>query len=144
MQTFLPYPSFAETAAVLDRQRLGKQRVEAWQILRTLRGEGKLGWRNHPAVLMWTGHERALAAYGLAICDEWLLRGYQDTMRPRFEDALVSDQRDSGFPLWLGNPPFHASHRANLLRKAPGFYAAYGWTEDPALPYVWPAPSEGA
>jgi len=29
MQTFLPYPDFARSAAVLDRQRLGKQRLEA-------------------------------------------------------------------------------------------------------------------
>lgn len=28
MQTFLPYPDFVESASVLDRQRLGKQRVE--------------------------------------------------------------------------------------------------------------------
>ena len=34
MQTFLPYPDFARSAAVLDRQRLGKQRVEVLQILK--------------------------------------------------------------------------------------------------------------
>ncbi len=33
MQTFLPYDSYADSAAVLDRARLGKQRVEAKQIL---------------------------------------------------------------------------------------------------------------
>jgi hypothetical protein len=32
MQTFLPYPSFEETAKILDYKRLGKQRVEAYQI----------------------------------------------------------------------------------------------------------------
>jgi len=29
MQTFLPYPGFADSARVLDRRRLGKQRGEA-------------------------------------------------------------------------------------------------------------------
>ncbi len=29
VQTFLPYPDFCGTALVLDRKRLGKQRVEA-------------------------------------------------------------------------------------------------------------------
>ena len=29
----MPYPDFQKSAKVLDRQRLGKQRVEAWQIL---------------------------------------------------------------------------------------------------------------
>jgi hypothetical protein len=41
-------------------------------------------------------------------------------------------------PAWLGEEAFHASHRANLLRKAPEFYERWGWTEDPSLPYVWP------
>ncbi|MFN7881952.1 MAG: pyrimidine dimer DNA glycosylase/endonuclease V, partial [bacterium] len=33
MQTFLPSPSFAESARILDNKRLGKQRVECKQIL---------------------------------------------------------------------------------------------------------------
>ena len=33
MITFLPYPDFQKSAQVLDRQRLGKQRLEAKQIL---------------------------------------------------------------------------------------------------------------
>jgi len=34
VRTFLPYPEFDRSAAVLDRARLGKQRVEVLQILR--------------------------------------------------------------------------------------------------------------
>lgn len=33
MQTFLPYPGFAANAAVLDDRRLGKQRVEALELM---------------------------------------------------------------------------------------------------------------
>lgn len=33
MQTFLPFPDFARSAKVLDNKRLGKQRIEAKQIL---------------------------------------------------------------------------------------------------------------
>lgn len=36
MQTFLPYEDFEQTASVLDRQRLGKQRVETLQLLKAL------------------------------------------------------------------------------------------------------------
>lgn len=36
MQTFLPYPDFKKSASCLDNKRLGKQRVEAWQIYSTL------------------------------------------------------------------------------------------------------------
>lgn len=41
MQTFLPYKSFVKSAACLDMRRLGKQRVEAKQILMALTGESK-------------------------------------------------------------------------------------------------------
>jgi hypothetical protein len=40
MQTFLPYPDFGATAAVLDARRLGKQRVETVQVLRALTVSG--------------------------------------------------------------------------------------------------------
>jgi len=33
MQTFVPYANFSESAKVLDRQRLGKQRVETLQVM---------------------------------------------------------------------------------------------------------------
>ena len=51
MQTFLPYDDFVKSAKVLDYRRLGKQRVEAMQLLKAISGQG--GWRNHPAALMW-------------------------------------------------------------------------------------------
>ena len=73
MQTFLPYADFSKTAKCLDYKRLGKQRVEAKQILNILldRTETK-GWRNHPAVLMWVGYENALKIYYNMILDEWI------------------------------------------------------------------------
>ena len=135
MQTFLPYADFAAAAAVLDSPRLGKQRVEAYQIIRTLDGVTR-GWRNHPAVRMWRGYERALLAYGIAICDEWDRRGFPDTVRTK----LAAHRRTGRLrmPPWLGDDAFHASHRSNLLRKDPAWYGQFGWTEPPDLPYIWP------
>ena len=64
MQTFLPYPSFAESAACLDSKRLGKQRVEALQIWNIVSGKRSTGgWINHPATKMWRGYEKALTEY---------------------------------------------------------------------------------
>ena len=45
MQTFLPYPSMGQSVRCLDYRRLGKQRVEALQILNALDGKSK-GWTN--------------------------------------------------------------------------------------------------
>jgi hypothetical protein len=37
MQTFLPYPDFKKSLQALDYRRLGKQRVESYQIIRILK-----------------------------------------------------------------------------------------------------------
>src|SRR5947208_1979490 len=51
MQTFLPYADFERSARVLDRKRLGKQRVETIQVVRALTRPG-YGWAvRSPAVL---------------------------------------------------------------------------------------------
>ena len=54
MQTFLPYKSFRNSFESLDYKRLGKQRVEARQVLNILRDKTQTkGWRNHPITKMW-------------------------------------------------------------------------------------------
>lgn len=137
MQTFLPYPDFAASARVLDRQRLGKQRVEVLQLLRALLVPGS-GWANHPAARMWDGHEDALAGYGSAICAEWRRRGYKDTCLDKILSFDVSVSGYRGRPRWIGDTAFHAAHRSNLLRKNPEWYGQFGWAEPNDIPYVWP------
>lgn len=136
MQTFLPYANFQDSAQVLDRQRLGKQRVEAKQILRALLGE-TAGWVNHPATKMWRGHERALAGYGMVICAEWRARGYRDTLLEYFRDQFLSIQQPFTLPRWYGNIEFHRSHQSNLLRKDPDYYGDIFISVPNDLPYVW-------
>jgi hypothetical protein len=90
---------------------------------------------------MWQGFETALAAYGGAICREWIDRGYRDSLLPFFEEYAPTSL---GFllPEWMGDPAFHASHRSNLIRKDPIWYGQFGWTEPDDLPYVWPRSSK--
>lgn len=139
MQTFLPYADFHRSAEVLDRQRLGKQRLETLQILRTLTGVSD-GWKNHPAVKMWRGYERALLFYGYCICEAWKERGYIDNQYVAMLSTPVGDylSRHDPLPPWVGCERFHAAHRSNLLRKNPEWYGQYGWKESADLEYVWP------
>ena len=141
MQTFLPYSSFVKSAKVLDNKRLGKQRVEAWQIYLALT-KRNYGWKNHPAVKMWKGHELALLAYGATICFEWINRGYNDTLLKKFlreaNKQLPKKVHLQFKPTWVGNRKFHAAHRSNLLRKDKKFYSQYGWKEKADLEYIWP------
>ena len=140
MQTFLPYPSFLKSARVLDRQRLGKQRVEGLQILQCLLGVGSQRWRFHPAVCMWRGYEFALAMYILSVCHEWQHRGYRDTVANKVRQLV----RKHGVlallrrPPWLGDPSFHRSHQSNLVRKDPAWYRRKFPKVSATYPYVWP------
>jgi hypothetical protein len=141
MQTFLPYPDLKLSAQCLDRQRLGKQRVEVLQLLQALTGE-KQGWCNHPATYMWSGHASALAQYGLACCTEWIGRGYKDTCYGKIERYLITTKLI--LPFWFGNETFHSTHRSVLLAKHFEWYKQFGWLEMPATmidgkwPYAWP------
>ncbi|MGI8592682.1 MAG: MSMEG_6728 family protein [Nakamurella sp.] len=81
MQTFLPFADFGRTAAVPDSSRLGKHRVESFQILRAIELP-EYGWQNHPAVVMWRGRVPALLRYGLDCVLEWAARG-SPTPQPR-------------------------------------------------------------
>jgi hypothetical protein len=130
VNTFLPYEDFDASARSLDSRRLGKQRIEARQILRVLQG-ASTGWRNHPAVAIWRGYEGALAAYYNAVLREWVRRGYRNSML--FEPVAAGCER----PPWLGWPPIHAAYRARLLQKEPGWYGQFGWTEEPTDRFDW-------
>ena len=132
MQTFLPYSNFRKSFKVLDWRRLGKQRVEAHQVLNVLVGRTETkGWVNHPITRMWEGYEPALQQYFNMCVEEWVNRGYNNNM------LLEEITEPIIYPHWLGNKSFHSSHRANLLRKDYEFYSIYKWNEDSGNPYTW-------
>lgn len=131
MNTFLPFADFEKSVSVLDYRRLGKQRVEALQILNTLKGKSK-GWINHPAVRMWRGYENALATYFNACVREWIKRGYNNNLK------LLRVSDTFKMPPWFGKKKFHRSHRSNLLRKDAEHYKRYFPKVPDNLPYYWP------
>lgn len=157
MQTFLPSLDHAETAYVLDNKRLNKQALEAWQLMLVnlkLDPEGNhrepRGWYNHPAALMWRGHEGALLEYIEAMTVEWKSRGYKTTIFDKAKSTLDSALRlNISFsldkPRWmktLSALDVASSHRLALLTKNYEHYRQFGWSEDPgcapeAYEYVW-------
>ena len=152
MQTFLPYADFARSARALDSKRLGKQRVEAIQIVRALTVPG-YAWTSHPAVLMWQGYEEALGRYGRAMCEAWVERGFGDTCAGTIAEDLATfgittirseaELREAGeVPPWdVDGDPVLESHRSALVRKDPELYGPMFPDTDPAVPYVWPVRS---
>jgi hypothetical protein len=133
MQTFMPYPDMVKSVQVLDYRRLGKQRVETFQVLNILLNRTPTkGWRNHPVTRMWTGYEEALKLYQNYTIKEWMGRGYKNTMQLEEVDlqAVI-------MPPWFGEEEFHRSHKSNLLRKDYEYYSQF-FDEPTDLEYHWP------
>lgn len=138
MQTFLPYSDFKRSAEALDRQRLGKQRLEAKWVINALAGKytKKQVHMNHPLLRMWKGYDNAIKLYYNTVIDEWRKRGYKSNMRKYNIKGEVT------MPPWLRSRNFINSHRSNLLRKNAPYYSQFKWNVEPGLPYVWPVKKE--
>jgi hypothetical protein len=130
MQTFLPYKDFDKSAHALDSKRLNKQILECYQILKVLTNpDPKAGWRNHPAVKMWRGHENALFDYTLSMIREADRRGIKtDTNKKNLVNLRIETINlwGSGLPQWYFNRDTMAkittTHQANLYRKDDAYY----------------------
>jgi len=117
MQTFLPFSDFEKSVKILDSKRLGKQRVECLQIINILEGkQTSKGWKSHPAVLMWAGYTDSLKYYCNCCIDEWVNRGFKNTMK-KYQLPPIFQH-----PWWLGNENFHRAMRARLIEKDEAFY----------------------
>ena len=114
----------------LDSKRLNKQILEAYQILKVLSTNGK-AWRNHPAVLMWEGHEHALHSYAMTMIAEAKLRGIKvDKNRNNLTQLKTQYSHFWGKskPKWFNDPEISrlvATHRARLYIKDPEYYAEF-------------------
>jgi hypothetical protein len=155
MQTFLNEFSFSASAEYLDNKRLNKQLTEARQILDILLINPNARWRNHPAVLMWKGHEYALWLYIKRIREECIERGFnveKNTIQwlKHFE-ILKSLSTNEDMPIWWEDENLKErvviTHRARLFIKNPEYYKRYQQWVEPAenmrccshCNYFWPS-----
>lgn len=147
MQTFMTHDNYMDTAKALDNKRLGKQRVEAYQILKALRGDynDTGAWVNHPATVMWRGHEYELSLYGLTIAVEFCERGFDGWhMMTTFNDinAQLSPTNTEKYPWWVNDELLRYTHQSNLVRKNADYYDMFDVPNN--IPYVWPLDDEQA
>jgi hypothetical protein len=146
VNTFLPYASFEASARALDFRRLGKQRVEAWQIWQILGraesvhpvpdGLGERSWRDKTAWMAeasaawkktngkrlgWASHP----AVTLWIGYRTALAVYYNTMCAVWaerggKNILLQPIPVDGMPpmpAWIRLPAVHNAFRWRLLRK---------------------------
>ena len=140
MLTYLPVPSFEETASILDTNTLDKQRFDTLKIMDIL--INSMGWKHHPAVLIWEGYEAALLDYQFAICFEWhVMRGFEDDCLKRTIDLFYQHpwlREDKATPRWLGDEEFHLGHQSALIRKDPEWYQPMFLGVPDTVPFFWP------
>ena len=138
MQTFYPFEDQNKTFACLDYKRLGKQRVEGYQILRTLAGSSN-GWKSHPAVRMWRCFEPALVDYTLNACKAWSDRGYTDNIADKIFEEFPEwvDADPIVYPSWTRRPDVLNSHKAMLYHKDRVCYSDFA-AHAGIVDYVWP------
>lgn len=143
MNVFLSGTSARRSFEELDRQRLGKQRVELKQILIALETGG--AWSNHPATKMWEGSLGYVAKLGVTCCLAWKARGYKDSLLPYFTRKCEEHAATQAPPAWLdaariaGDCEFFQDVRANLVRKMPKHYGPLWPSTSPKEGYTWPA-----
>lgn len=147
MNSFLPFQDFKASAECLDNKRLGKQRVECFQMLsvlvypleaKTYLPLSKLytwvpilqeealryketrprAWSNHPAVRMWRGYEETLFDYLTHCCHEWVIRGYQDNVLSNAADLYATFQALHGKELRILYPPWLGDNRLHSSHRA--------------------------
>lgn len=173
MQTFLPYPNLAASASVLDWRRLGKQRLEIVQLIRTsniVRTHGRLPFRGSISHDLWMetvskinklrteNGDRPLGWANHACMLMWRnhIRGlmmYFDCIRREWVRRGYANNYGcygipydaNEMPSFIGDVKFHASHRSQLLAKDPDWYKQFRWKEKPGkLSYVWLGKMDGA
>ena len=130
MQTFLPFESFKLSLTILDNRRLGKQRVEAMQIINSLHNP-LYGYKHHPIKKLWAKHIDGLKLYHNMCLTEWESRGYVNNM------TYYDLPEEIIIPKF--SPQLYQSHASNLLRKDYGYYSQFLHGSDD-MEYVWEEP----
>ena len=165
MNTFLPYPNYADSAACLDNKRLFKQVVECKQMIMALNAgpvscskcwkchpksdlgkicflclDGKIRktpYYNHPACEAWRGYVPSLCTYMLSCVSEWHCRGFDSghALKEFALNGLVKVELVD--PWWIGIPELHQSWRSRLIQKDPVWYGPI-FGDEPVVPQIWP------
>ncbi|MCS7133323.1 MAG: pyrimidine dimer DNA glycosylase [Candidatus Caldarchaeum sp.] len=130
MQIFRPYVDWTKSAAVLDDLRLGKQRVEAKQVINAflrklgLINDGLKGWLTHPIVLLYFNGGKPylddVIGFFNACVMEWKKRGKQNNLSLNDIKHLIERvEKTSGTPV---THVHEIEYRRILLMKDPKHY----------------------
>lgn len=132
MITLMPFPDFALSLCCLDDKRLERQRMDALNIHKMIKGNHS-GWTHRPECMMWYGYLPALAWYFNLANSYYKKRGLGIPL----EDLYGGFPKI--FPPWMGNTKLHLSHQSKLIgENGPHYRLWFGYQVPANLPYYWP------
>lgn len=129
MQVFHPEIDVYESARCLDPSRLGNQYYREGMTLLTG------GWSNHPASKMYQDYKYYLTSYLLACQAELQRRGKWYGKTAVKLRHIRKSLKDTGYPPFIRNKKFHASHRSKLIFKGKIFALTTAISEFTGLSY---------
>ena len=156
VNTFIVSTNLKKNFKILDRRRLGKQRLECLQIINALEGTST-GYINHSATKAFYSENKkelknnikALKIYYNYCLREWIKRGYKNSMefytiykdidKDTYEEYTSYNNRREGIvymPWFFSYRPFILSHQASLLRKEKDYYKEYFVIDEILKPYM--------
>lgn len=89
------------------------------------------GLRKHPVLVLWHTYTEALGDYINAHIEEWIARGYNNTMKTYPVSSEVE------YPPWCEDPEFHRRMRARLREKEYTWWEEYDAGQRKQQPEVW-------
>jgi len=118
----------------LDYKRLGKQKLECKWIINSIESKKN---NKHPGYLMWEGYLNYLKHYTNCIIEEWLRRGYKNTME------IYSLPSEFEKPWFFTYRPLQLTHICSLKRKDSNYYNnvfpnSPEITQYMTIGYLWP------
>jgi hypothetical protein len=136
VNVFILTDSPKECVKYLDYRRLGKQRVEAKQIIDVIEKKSG-GWYDHPVTKMWINNVEALKYYFNCCVDEWSKRGYKNTMEKFVFDSEINEA--DILPWFYKNKQIQNCYKASLLRKNTEYYTGKITCDDNYMMhgYIW-------
>lgn len=115
---------------VIDRKKYSRN-----EVILPLMGDTifSMGFSHHPIVKIWVGFEDALRSYTNFCIEEWVDRGFSNTMKK----FTISSKFQ--LPWWVYSEPVILAYKSNLIRKDPVFYGNKFPGISNNLLYIWPS-----
>lgn len=114
IEIYLPYEDFQKSLECMDVRTLGNQRIESFQLIKTLVWDEPKTSYSSPVEELWKNHTIALVKYYNMSVDLWKEKGFKNTF-PKITNFKFPEE--ISLPECIGNSNFHRAYQIQLLKE---------------------------